>query len=202
MTQTITQVGPADHGRRMSLDDFEDAEAKSGYLYELSRGVVTVVEIPHPLHFRLVDAVDRQFRVYQYKNPARIAAIGGGAECKLLIDQLQSERHPDLAIYKKAQPRGKSSRAIWRRWIPEIVVEVVSSSSRERDYHQKPDEYLRLGVKEYWIIDADERAMIVMRRSRGRWVEKTIRSPALYRTKLLPSFEFSLADVFKTAGLA
>jgi len=202
MSKTITKVGPADHGRRMSLDDFEEAEGEHGHLYELSRGVVTVVEIPHPLHFRLVDAIDRQLRAYQHENPRQIVAIGGGAECKLLIEGLQSERHPNLAVYKTAQSEGETSGEIWRRWVPEIVIEVVSPSSRQRDYDQKPEEYLRLGVKEYWIVDADERAMIVMRRSRGRWIEKSVRTPAVYRTRLLPGLAFSCSAVFKTAGLA
>ncbi|MGO9921115.1 MAG: Uma2 family endonuclease [Isosphaeraceae bacterium] len=202
MSKTITKVGPADHGRRMSLDDFEEAEGEDGYLYELSRGVVTVVEIPHPFHFRLVDAIDRQLRAYLYQYPGRIVAIGGGAECKLLIEGLQSERHPDLAVYKTAQPDAKTAREIWRRWVPEIVIEVASRRSRNRDYGQKPEEYLRLGVKEYWIVDAEKRATIVMRRSRGRWIERTIRPPAGYRTRLLPGLVFSCSAVFETAGLA
>ena len=81
------------------------------------------------------------------------------------------------------------------------MIEVVSPSSRQRDYDEKPEEYLRFGVKEYWIVDADKRTMIVMRRSRGRWVETTVRPPAIYRTKLLPGLEFSIEAVFKTAGL-
>jgi len=202
MSKTITTVGPADHGRRMSLDEFEDAEAERGYLYELSRGVVTVVEIPHPFHFRLVDAIDRQLRAYQHQNPGQIVAIGGGAECKLLIEGLQSERHPELAVYKTAQPEGETSREIWRRWVPEIVIELVARSSRERDYAQKPEEYLRLGVKVNWIVDADRRVMIVMRRSRGRWTERTVRPPAGYRTRLLPGLVFSCSAVFEAAGLA
>jgi len=38
MPQTVTKVGPKDHGRRMRLAEFDKAEAQEGYLYELSRG--------------------------------------------------------------------------------------------------------------------------------------------------------------------
>jgi Uma2 family endonuclease len=202
MSKIITRIGPADHGRRMSLDDFEDAEAQEGYLYELSRGVVTVSEIPHPIHFRLVDAVNQQLRAYQFTNPGQIVAIGAGSDCKLLIEGLGSERHPDVAVYKKDQPDAGTSFEIWARWVPELVIEVVSPGSRQRDYEEKPEEYLRLGVKEYWIVDADDRALVVMRRSRGRWVETTVRPPATHRTRLLPDFEFSIEAVFTTAGLS
>ena len=85
--------------------------------------------------------------------------------------------------------------------MPEIVIEVVSSSSRKRDYDEKPAEYLRFGVKEYWIVDADIRALVVLRRSRGRWIETKVSPPRIYRSKLLPGLEFSIASVFKAAGL-
>jgi hypothetical protein len=44
--------------------------------------------------------------------------------------------------------------------------------------------------------------MVVMRRSRVRWVETTVRPPAIHRTKLLPGLEFSIEAVFRAAGLA
>ena len=60
---------------------------------------------------------------------------------------------------------------------------------------------MTFGVKEYWIVDAEKRVMVVMRRSRGRWAETTVKPPAIYRPRLLPGFEFSIDDVFKSAGL-
>jgi len=201
MSKTITKIGPADHGRRMSLEEFDEAEGQEGHLYELTRGIVTVSDIPHPFHFRLVDAINRQLRAYQFSHPGQIVAIGGGADCKLLIEAFDSERHPDVAVYKKAPPDAETSFEIWTQWVPEILVEVVSSSSRQRDYEEKPDEYMQFGVKEYWIVDPEVRVMVVMRRVRGRWVETTVRPPANYRTRLLPGLAFSIETVFKTAGL-
>jgi hypothetical protein len=71
-----------------------------------------------------------------------------------------------------------------------------------RDYEEETEEYLRLGANEYWIVDVTKSAMVVMRRSRGKWVKRTIRPPAASRTQLLPVLEFSIEAVFKTAGLA
>ena len=60
-SKTITRIGPADQGRRMSLEEFEHAEAEGERLYELSRGVVTVVDVPKPRHLKLVRALHQQF---------------------------------------------------------------------------------------------------------------------------------------------
>ncbi|MGZ3336360.1 MAG: Uma2 family endonuclease, partial [Isosphaeraceae bacterium] len=106
----------------------------------------------------------------------------------------------DVAVYKTPPPAGENNDEIWSQWVPEIVVEVVSPSSRHRDYQEKPEEYLRLGVSEYWIVDADEGLMKVLRRSRGHWVKYPVRPPAGYRTRLLPGFELSIEAVFQAAG--
>jgi Uma2 family endonuclease len=200
MGKLMTKVGPADNGRRMRLVEFENAEVDDGPLYELSRGVVTVVEVPKRRHMAQVIAVRRQLIAYEALHPGFVQAIAAGNECKLLIDDLDSERHPDLAVYLPPPP-AKEDRNFWRRWVPELVIEVVSLSSRQHDYHEKPDEYLRFGVKEYWIVDVDDQTMVVMRRSRGRWVETIVRPPALHRTRLLPGLEFSIETVFAAAGL-
>jgi Uma2 family endonuclease len=199
MSRTITVIGPADHGRKMSLAEFEHAEAEEGHLYELSRGVITVVDVPKPRHLLLIMAIRQQLAAYLLAHPGLIHAIAGGADCKLLIEDLQSERHPDLAIYKTPPPEGETDDDVWSQWIPEIVIEVVSPSSRHRDYHEKPDEYLRLGVVEYWIVDTDEEVMKVLRRSRGTWAERLVRPKDKYRTRLLPGLDFSIGAVFKCA---
>jgi Uma2 family endonuclease len=200
MGKTLVKIGRADHGRRMSLEEFEHAEVQEGYLYELSRGIITVSDVPNRLHMLLVAATRDQLQDYKSLNRGRIHIIASGNECKLLIPAFDSERHPDLSLYLTEPPPIEDAN-LWRHWFPEIVIEVVSPSSRKRDYEEKPDEYLRRGAREYWIIDPRKRVMVVMRRTRNRWAESLVRPPALYRTRLLPGLEFSCRAVFAAAGL-
>jgi Uma2 family endonuclease len=200
MGKTLIKIGPADHGRPMSLAEFEHAKVQEGYLYELSRGVITVSDVPGRLHLLLVMAIRDLLHAYKALNPGRIRIIAAGNECKLLVPAFESERHPDLSIYLTEPPLIDNA-TLWRHWFPEIVIEVVSPSSRKRDYEEKPEEYLRLGAKEYWIIDGRDKVMVAMRRVRNRWVESRIEPPAIYQTRLLPGLEFSVGDVFRAAGL-
>jgi Uma2 family endonuclease len=199
MDKTAIKIGPLDQGRRMSLAEFDLAEGQPGHLYELSRGVVTVVDVPNWRHLAQVDDARLQFDGYRINHPKRIYTIASGGECKILIAGLDSERHPDLAIYK-FPPTDEED--IWATWVPEIVIEVVSLGSELCDYNEKREEYFRFGVSEYWIIDAERREMLVLRRSRGRWAERTVQPPELYKTRLLPGFEFSCALVFQAANNA
>ena len=162
MTLTLTRISPADHGRRMTLDEFADAEFQEGYIYELGKGIVVVSDVPKPKHLAQVDAIRIQFYSYRAKRPSIIHRIASGGECKILLSVLESERHPDIAIYKSEPPEED----IWSSWIPAVVIEVVSPGSEIRDYEEKRDEYLQFGVLEYWIIDAERREMLVHRRLR------------------------------------
>jgi Uma2 family endonuclease len=201
MGKTLIKIGPTDHGRPMSLAEFEHAEVQEGYLYELSRGIITVSDVPEGRHALQLNTIRRQLVLYDVLHPGRVASILGGGDCKLLIQGLESERQPDVAIYLSPPP-DIDSKNLWSEWIPEIVIEIVSPSSRKRDYKEKPEELLRLGVKEYWIIDSRDKVMVVMRRVRNRWVETRVEPPAIYQTRLLPGLEFSCGDVFRAAGIS
>ena len=199
MIRAVTKkLGPQDHGRRMSLKEFEPIEVQEGYLYELGRGVVAVSDVPKFRHRRQVSAIRKQLASFDLSNPGRIYEILAGSECKILVDDLESERHPDLAVYLNP-PRKEDD---WRSWIPEIVIEVVSLSSEIRDYEEKREEYLAIGVKEYWIVDADKGEVLVLRRGRGKWVPRILKAGDIYETKLLPGFRFDCRKAFEAAEKA
>jgi len=194
MSQAAITLGPADDRRPMSLDDFESAATSSGRIYELARGVVLMFEVPGRRHVVQLNAVRRQFAAYDVANPGTIHALLGSGECKVLVTQYDTERHPDLAVYKTAPPEEDD---FWASWVPEIVIEVVSPSSRHCDYVEKREEYLAFGALEYWIVDCEREELLVLRRSRGAWVERVFRPPGTCQTRLLPRFEFDVGAVFQ-----
>src|SRR5438874_412615 len=106
MGETLIQIGPEDQGRRMSLDEFDHAEGREGSTYELGRGVIVVSNVPDPRHFDKVDAILEQLWGYRVSHRGVIHRIGAGSDCKLLIDELESERHPDITVYKTPRPEG------------------------------------------------------------------------------------------------
>ena len=81
----------------MSLEEFEHAEGQEGYLYELSRGIITVSDVPNRRHLLLVAAIRDQLQAY------KVTASGSNshhrrraANANCSIGDLDSERHPDL----------------------------------------------------------------------------------------------------------
>jgi len=191
-----TRVGPADHGRRMNLVRFDRAIGQEGYLYELNKGVIEVVNVPHPKHLAQVQALRNQFVLYQESHSGVIHSIAGSNEAKLLIAADESERHPDLSIYLTPPPDG---REVWSVWVPEVVVEVVSQTSIKRDYYDKPSEYLKFGVAEYWILDALKQRLTALCRQGGQWQPQELRPSQKYSTRLLPGFTLNLKRIFAAA---
>ncbi len=189
-------IGPEDHGRRMSLDDFDRAIAREGYLYELGKGVIEVSEVPGADHLAQLEELKTQFYTYKISNKGVIHTIASSNEAKILVASIESERHPDLFIYLQPPPEMD----IWSGWVPRIVIEVVSASSRKRDYEEKPDEYLEFGIDEYWIIDAVKRQMTVLKRWRGQWKRQIVKPPRRYSTDWLPGFALDLRRVFAAAA--
>jgi hypothetical protein len=55
-TVSTLRIGPADHGRTMTLEEFLEAEEEEGYRYELARGVLEVTQVPDEPHGLIVCA--------------------------------------------------------------------------------------------------------------------------------------------------
>lgn len=101
---------------------------------------------------------------------------------------------PDLVFAAEA------NRTILRDWVrgtPDLLVEVISPESAERDRIVKRDLYARNGVPEYWIVDEQSRSVEVLRLKADAY------EPAGYFTEadsvrsiLLPDLDLTLAEVF------
>lgn len=85
--------------------------------------------------------------------------------------------------------------------VPTIVVEFVSWArrNRHRDYVEKQQEYLAIGVREYWVIDRFHRCMTVFTQGTTSATERVLQERETYDTPLLPGFTLALAPLFRVA---
>ncbi len=198
MSRIATILGPADHGRKMTLEDFDQAEPAEGYSYELGRGVINVVNIPNRKHLAQVNEIKQRLYSYRAAHPGQIHTIAGGSDCKIIIEGTSSERHPDIAVYTSAP----ADDADWSTWIPELLIEVVSPGSEKRDYEEKRDEYLTFGVLEYLIFDAARETVTAMTRENNRWQMRVLAPADMFQSAILPGLELPLAPIFAAARAA
>jgi len=82
---------------------------------------------------------------------------------------------------------------------PDLVIEILSPSTRRIDEGIKLDRYERLGVDEAWMLDPDLETTKVYRRDGNRFVliaELSAAAGDVLTTPLLPGLEILLAEIF------
>ena len=111
------RIGPADHGRMMTLEEFREAEELDGYRYELARGVLEVTEVPNDPHGVVVCNLYRAVSRYDQQHPGVILRYGGGNEFRFWLPHMISSRHPDLGVVLLGAPKDWRGRRV-PRWPP------------------------------------------------------------------------------------
>ncbi len=187
------QLGPNANGMLLSADEFDSAEAERGWRYELIRGVLIVTPAPLEGERDPNEELGHLLRTYQEEHSE------GSSLDKTLpehdIEVGDDRRRADRVIWTGLGRRPK------RREVPTIAFEFVSAGrrSRERDYIEKRDEYLAIGIKEYWIIDRFQRQMTVHRQGYDGKASTILQEAESYSTPLLPGFTLPLARLFALA---
>jgi len=191
------RIGPRSAGKLMTTEEFDSTPEWAWarhFRYELINGVLIVT-------------------------PPVSAAEGDPNEDLGYLLRTYQETHPngsalDFTLNERTVPttanRRRCDRAIWTGLgrlpdtetdIPAIVVEFVSGSRRDalRDYEHKRDEYLAVGVREYWIIDRFRRIMTVYRKGPYGPVHQIVAEGQNFESELLPGFVLHLARLLSRA---
>ncbi len=188
-------LGPELAGTLMTPREFDAVEEyDENYRYELIHGVVIVSPLPLAEETDPNEALGHWLRTYQERHP----------QGKVLDMTL-----PQQYVYTRTSRR-IADRLIWtglarvpdrRRDVPSIAVEFVSAArrDRQRDYVVKRREYMKISIREYWIIDRFRRTMTVIINHPTGPKEKIIKEGETYKTPLLPGFELSLAALLAVA---
>ena len=128
---------------------------EDGNTYEVIHGDLFVSPAPRVRHQNVANVLADILRPFVQR-----WGLGRVVHPRNVIRFSNSEVEPDLMVRPVADP-GEDD---WARLpLPELVVEVVSGTSRLRDYNQKRSFYLELGIPEYWIVDGQRRAITVVR---------------------------------------
>lgn len=104
---------------------------------------------------------------------------------------------PDIYLVTLARSGVVTPDAV--RGAPELVVEVLSPASRERDLGEKLRLYAWAGVFEYWALDPEARIFAAKRKATQGYADLPV-EPDRYRSDLLPDLVLDLAWLFDGIG--
>ncbi len=101
--------------------------------------------------------------------------------------QPRANREPDLMLILHGNTGEISETAF--TGAPDIVIEIVSEESSERDRGTKFNEYEKIGAREYWLFDSRRREALFYRlNTAGIFVRHDADAAGVYITPLLPEF--------------
>ncbi|MES1243472.1 MAG: Uma2 family endonuclease [Acidobacteriota bacterium] len=104
---------------------------------------------------------------------------------------------PDLLFVSQARARILTEMNV--QGAPDLVIEVLSPSTRKRDEGLKLERYEILGVQEYWMVDPTRNAARIFRRM-GECLqggaELTAADGDILTSPLLPGLEIPLGEIF------
>jgi Uma2 family endonuclease len=123
--------------------------------YEIISGELFLAPAPGERH----QAVSRNlgFLLWQHVRERKLGEVYYAPLDVVLSDT--DVVQPDLVFV--SEERRHLIRAEGLFGAPDLVVEILSPATRERDLGPKMHLYFRSGVREYWVVDPEEQAVLV-----------------------------------------
>ena len=190
-------VRPASSRVKLTYDDFL-LFPDDGQRHELIDGEQYVTPSPNTKHQQVVGNLHYLIRRWLETNPVGRIFFAPFDVVFTRFDVVE----PDLLYLSHARAAEALTDA-HVRGTPELVVEICSPSTRQRDERIKRRLYEREGVSEYWVVDPELDVIRVYHRNENVFArprEFSAEAGDTLTTPLFPGLELRLADVFQEPG--
>lgn len=115
---------------------------------ELIDGELIFLEAPSSIHQELIGELFFEIKLYIRTNNGPCKILPSPLDVQLDCDN-RTMLQPDISVICHRDRIVKMG----VYGAPDLCIEIVSPSSRKRDYEKKRMKYQNAGVREYWIVD-------------------------------------------------
>ncbi|WP_215240478.1 Uma2 family endonuclease [Dyadobacter helix] len=115
---------------------------------------------------------------------------------KVMIRLTRNDYEPDICFWAKEQ-----TVTFWQIQSafppPDFILEILSESTKERDYGIKMTDYALHGIKEYWIVDPENKTVeqYLLDQQQFQLAQKL--KEGMLGSEIIPGFEISVRDIFE-----
>ena len=145
MSQAAQELHRYTYGDLMEWDD--------GKRYELYDGMPVAMASPSDVHQEISGNIFAQFHYYLRGKPCKVYSAPFDVRLFDMDDDRPEDSEyvlqPDLMVVcdkSKVDRHGVHG-------APDLVIEILSPSTQERDWREKFTLYQKAGVREYWVVD-------------------------------------------------
>ena len=183
--------------RRWTVADLDEIEPKNGERYEVIDGELFVSPVPSWHHQYVGGRINTALDLWSSETQRGTTLQAPG-----LVFSVERGVIPDLVWISWERLREAEDRAGHFTLAPELVVEVLSPGSEnvKRDRETKLAIYSEEGVREYWIVDQQQRTIDVYRQRDGALEHvETIPERGVLESPLLPGFRLEVERIWPPA---
>lgn len=177
---------------RIKLTYRDYANTPDGERYELLDGELIRMTAPAEIHQRV--SILLGWRLIEF-----VTGNGLGRVYQAPFDVVLSDSdvvQPDLLFVSNERAHVVTAANV--QGAPDLVVEILSPSSVERDRTLKRSLYARHGVREYWIVDTDARtATVLLLQDGGLEAAGTYGERDTLTSPTLPGLALDVAALFR-----
>jgi Uma2 family endonuclease len=193
MATVQLKLGPADHGRALTLDDFDDAEFTPGHKYEIIDGRLYVSTSPNPAENILEHWLFIKLLTYSADHADVLNYVTLRSRVFVHSRKKDTAPEPDIAAFRDFPLEQRYETLRWQDTSPALVAEVLVEGDPQKDLERNLQLYFRVSsIREYWVLDGrddpNEPTLIQHRRHGKRWVIRSFPFGSTFATKLLPGF--------------
>ena len=176
--------------RPLTYDDLLDMP-DDGQRYEIIGGELIVNPAPTPGHQRVVGRLYRLLDDYARRVQGGEVAF---APFDVRLGHFDAVE-PDLVFLSASRPRVPDDENSIN-YAPDLVVEVISRTSRRNDLVRKMALYARAGIPEYSIADPERRMLVINILQSEDYVLVEPDADGCLASPTLPGLRVDLAEVF------
>ena len=146
--------GAAEKKHRYTLEEF--FEITDERRAELVDGEIYYFSSPTTVHQFISGEIWSALKLHITENGGACMPFYAPCDVKLRADG-EDIFVPDVLVVCDRKKIGKR----YIEGAPDFIVEILSPSTKRRDLTLKSAKYMEAGVKEYWMVDSDEKRIVV-----------------------------------------
>lgn len=172
----------------MTAEQFDALPEEEGRNWELLDGELIEVSSATPEHNRILGRL--LMLIESYTAPRKLGAVL--AETDLAV-RANTRLRPDLGFFSAATWQTVDLKRVPVVQTPDVAIEIISPSETVTTINRKIDAYLKWGVREVWLIDADIRTLLVHTGAGARRLSEGV----FLTTELIPGWQLRITDLFE-----
>ena len=161
--------------------------------YQIINGEVFMMASPTVEHQAIVVELTIQFGNWLRGKPCRVFVAP--LDVRLFPEENNSDNtvvQPDLLVVCDKAKLGKGS----VNGPPDVAVEIVSPSTSQKELLVKFGAYLDAGVREYWVIEPEQKLVQVHVYENGHFISSAYKADAIISSAVLQGFQVDLKTLW------